>query len=165
MYIRNDQIIAISTAHLHPRTIAWIEQHQGNLPAGPSVGIREEGFFVNSYLGDADAVETDLTGFNGKSLYSMAPDLVLLRALARGQRAAWLNIDRDAPIYDEFLPFYDEDTLHLPHDPNWAEGLSDTKQMPSGHTVVIPSREVLHLIEAGKSPTDELGVDDDALVF
>ncbi len=165
MFIGRDQLISVSTAHLHPRTIAWIEQHKGNLPVGPSIAMRDEGFLVNSYLGDREAIETDMAEIKGVSLFKMAPDLVLLRAVARGQGAAWLNIDRDAPIYGDFLPVYDEDIVMTPRDEDWAPGLSDTVEDALGRILVVPSRETLRLIEAGKSPTDDLDTEDDRLVF
>jgi hypothetical protein len=165
MFIGRDQVISVSTAHLHPRTIEWIEQHKGNLPVGPSIAIRDEGFIVNSYFRDAEAIEADMAEIKGMSLFKMAPDLVLLRAVARGQGAAWLNIDRDAPIYGDFLPVYDEDTLIMPQDEDWASGLSDTMEDAQGRTLVLPSREALRLIEAGKSPTDELDDPYEGLVF
>ncbi len=165
LFIKPDKIISLSTAHLHPETIALIEKCHGNLPAGPSIAIRQEGFLVNSHLGDSDCIEMDMARVNGKSLFGMAPDLVLLRAVARGQEAAWLNIDRDAPIYSDFLPVYDEDSLIMPQEESWAEGLSDTMQTALGNTYVVPSREALRLIESGKSPTDDLDAEEDGLVF
>lgn len=151
--IESARIITVSTAHLHPETIDMIEKEKGDLPEGPSIAIREEGYLVNSHHGDADALRLDLSEGLFLPLHERAPDLVLLRALARGLKADWINIDRDGPEYSKILPSYGSGGfITPPSDSQWREALSEVGQFPSGAEIVRPSLAVLSMIEAGQTP-------------
>ncbi|MFG6082150.1 hypothetical protein ACEUZ9_002793 [Paracoccus litorisediminis] len=55
--IENARIITISTVHLSPSTIEQIETHKGDIPEGPSIALRDEGFFINSYRGNDNTLD------------------------------------------------------------------------------------------------------------
>lgn len=147
------KIITLSVAHLHPDTIAEIDDCGGDLPEGPSLALRAEGFLCNTYLGIEDALDMDFTTGRHLSLMNRFPDLVLLRAVGRGLGASWINFDQDGPILKDCLPSYQENgTMILPEDPAWNAALSATRRAPSGTWVASPSREILEMIEAGQMP-------------
>jgi hypothetical protein len=155
--IESAKIITVSTAHLHPETISMIEKERGDLPEGPSIALREEGFLVNSHLGVDDALKQDLSPGLYLPLYERAPDLVLLRALARGLKAEWINIDYDGVEYADILPRYGSDGyIEMPYDPNWQAALERKMAFPSGAEIVQPVPAVLSMIEAGQTPHDHL---------
>lgn len=150
--VENASIITLSTAHLHPKTIAALEACRGDVSSGPSVAVRPEGFLVNSHLGSEDALGSDLDGLGGASLHDRFPDLVLLRAFARGLGAAWLNIDADGTRYCDLLPSYHDGSIFVPTDEHWAEALSCISASADGHLIVVPARSTLEIIEAGQTP-------------
>lgn len=161
--IEEARIITISTAHLHPDTVDALDQkeHGGPLrscPAAQSVAVRDEGFLVNSHRGVPDALEQDLAG----PLESF-PDLVLIRAMARGLKADWINIDVDGVEYTDVLPSYGHDgvarnVVQTPSEPGWADALGETGLNHRDNLIVRPSRDTLEKIEAGQTP----GADPDA---
>ncbi|MEP3666551.1 MAG: hypothetical protein ABJN42_07435 [Roseibium sp.] len=152
--IENASIITISTAHLHLATREAIEREKGDLSEGPSVAVREEGFLVNSHLGCEDALEQDFSEGLYPALIDRMPDLVLIRALARGLNAAWINIDNDGDTYDDILPVYNDfgGIASTPTADGWREALSDEGMNIYGEMIMV-SREVLEIIEAGQTPT------------
>lgn len=147
------KIITISRSHLHPETIAMIEAEKGDLSEGPSIALREEGFLLNSDHGVDDALSFDLSAGLFASLHDRAPDVVLIRALARGLKAEWINIDTDGSVYNDILPMYGRGGhIDPPQDPQWKAALSDQGTLISGAEVVKPTAGVLSMIEAGQTP-------------
>lgn len=152
------KILTISIAHLHPDTVDALDamsRTTGPLrscPLATSFAVRNEGFLVNSYLGIPDALDKDLN-----SKLTDFPDLVLIRALARGVGAEWVNIDQDGVTYSDILPVYDYSGINrLPPQPptsqGWAEALSQTGLNHRDDLIIVPSRETLEQIEAGQTP-------------
>lgn len=147
-------IITISTAHLSPFTREYIADKRGNIGNGPSVGVRDDGFLVNSYFGAPDALDQHTRASGGMvSLYERAPDLVLVMALARGLRAEWINFDVDGVEYTDILPTYDDDeTVNLPTGEGWRDALNQVGANYWDQPMVVPTREILEIIEAGQTP-------------
>lgn len=151
--IETAKIISLSIAHLHPETINMIEKEKGDLPEGPSIAIREEGFLVNSHLGMEGALKQDLESGLYLPLYERAPDLVLLRALARGLKAEWINLDCDGVECADILPIYgDGGLIYMPTNHEWSDALAKTSQFPTGSEIIQPDPGVLSMIEAGQTP-------------
>lgn len=150
--VEEAKILTISTAHLHPETIRSLELCEGEMANGPSIAIRAEGFLVNSHLGMPDALERDIAGHPGDSLLELHPDLVLVRTLARGLGATWLNIDCDGIEYTDILPTYDGDEVTIPTGDGWSSALSTIAEASSGHEMVVPDVRILEVIEAGQTP-------------
>lgn len=151
--IETGKIITVSMSHLHPDTIAMIEKERGDLSEGPSIALREEGFLLNSDHGAGDALSIDLAPGLFASLHDRAPDIVLIRALARGLRVEWINVDTDGDAYNDFLPVYGRGGyIDPPRDPQWRAALSDHGTLISGAEVVKPTASVLSMIEAGQTP-------------
>lgn len=155
--IEEAKILTISTAHLHPDTIDALDamSHTGPLrscPAANSIAVRDEGFMVNSHRGIPDALDLDLD-----SPLNDFPDLVLIRALARGLKAEWINIDQDGVEYINILPTYGSEgvtrgVLQTPSDDGWSEALAQTGLNHRDNLIVVPSRATLEQIEAGQTP-------------
>ena len=134
------QILTVSTAHLHPWTRNRITACGGELLHCPLIAIREHGFFVNSSFQCCNAFINDFSLSNESTLADSAPDLALLRVLARGLRATWINIDCDGDIYTETLPTYDDDgTISLPTDLSAPAGLFDIRKVEFGVEMAWPS--------------------------
>lgn len=151
--IETAKIITISTEHLHPDTINFLDDNQGDMAEGPSIAVRNEGFLVNSHLATEDALTQDCEPEFLPPLYDRFPDLVLIRALARGLEAQWINIDADGVVYSDILPSYDDrGGVTLPTAEGWSEALSTVTKTARGVEMVMPSREVLEMIEAGQTP-------------
>lgn len=147
------KILTMSISHLHPETVAAIDACRGDLPNGPSIAVRHEGFLVNTHLGSENSLERDFTATDVPSLAERFPDLSLIRALGRGLRAAWINLDQDGPGLSDILPIYEEDgSWYPPNDPHWKAALSTTREAQGGTMIVAPSRELLEIIEAGQTP-------------
>lgn len=155
--IEQAKIITISTAHLHPDTMDVLEACHGNLSEGPSVALRGEGFLLNSHLGVEDALDHDLRAGREASLAKRHPDLVLIRALARGQGAEWINIDRDGINYMDILPSYDGSEIIVPTGDGWKDALSTLGGNWIGSSIIVVDRATLEIIEAGQTP----GMSDD----
>lgn len=155
--IEQARIITISTAHLSAGTMDGIELFAGELPEGPSIAIREAGFLVNSHLGDEGALAQDCAAGRHPALLERYPDLVLIRALARGLGAEWINLDRDGIEYSDLLPTYDDEGVaSTPTADGWRDALSGVGTNFLGKAMVIPDRATLEIIEAGQTP----GLDD-----
>ncbi|WP_411839848.1 hypothetical protein [Paracoccus sp. ME4] len=152
--IEEARIITISTAHLSPFTRDYINEMSGNLHNGPSIAIRDDGFLVNSYHGSPNALDQHMTATGHRaSLYDRAPDLVLIMALARGVGAEWINMDVDGVEYSDILPTYDDDeTVSIPTGSGWSDALNRIGTNNSGQSMVVPTREILEIIEAGQTP-------------
>ena len=151
--IEQSGILTISTAHLSRETLAGITVARGDLSEGPSIAVREEGFLVNSYLGSDDALEQAFRPGVFKPMAERFPDLVLIQALARGLKAEWINIDRDGVEYSDILPSYDDDGVaSQPTADGWRDALGEIGTNFWGGPAVVPSREVLEIIEAGQTP-------------
>lgn len=149
--IETAKILTISTAHLSPVTRDMIEACRGNVEGGPSVAIRDCGYLINSHLNTPDALQEDCEQGNRASLLERHPDLVLIRALARGQGAEWINVDQAGLEYDDILPSYDDNgTVTAPTGEGWCDAL---EVLPGDeHLFVWPSYEVLKTIEQGGVP-------------
>lgn len=148
--IETAKIITLSTAHLHPASRAAIEAARGDIPEGPSIAIREEGFLVNSHLGMPNALEYDYTEGNMAWMAIRFPDLTTVRALARGLRAEWINFDVDGVEYSDILPTYDDNgNAELPSDPHWRELFEASR---CGTAALGLSRQLLEQLEAGQTP-------------
>lgn len=144
------KIITLSTAHLHPSSRAAIEAARGDLPEGPSIAIREEGYLVNSHLGVDTALEEDFKEGNMAWMAIRFPDLTTVRALARGLRAEWINFDVDGVEYNDVLPVYDDEgNVELPSDPHWR-ALFETSRC--GTAALGLTRTLLEQLEAGQMP-------------
>lgn len=155
--IEQATIITLSTAHLSPTTLQNIEDHAGQLSEGPSIAIREQGFLMNSWLNIEHALERETSPAQYKALSERYPDLVLLRAFARGLRATWVCVDRGADPYPEYLPVYDDDgSVTPPTGDGWAQALSNVGTAYWGNDAVIPSLETLRAIEAGQTPEPDM---------
>jgi hypothetical protein len=151
--IERGAIITISTSHLHPATRELLDEIKGDLPEGPSVAVRDEGFLVNSHLGSSDVLEQDFTEGQFPTLYERMPDLVMIRALARGLGAEWINIDQDGVEYADILPVYDDyGQVNLPGRDGWKDAFSTMGETYEGATMVMPTRAVLEVLEAGQTP-------------
>lgn len=157
--IEEARIITISTAHLSPFTRDYISEMNGNIDNGPSIAIRDDGFLANSYLGSPDALDQHMMASGHKaSLHERAPDLVLVMALARGIGAEWINFDVDGVEYVDILPSYpDEEGVNLPTAAGWRDALAQLGTNRWGQSLVVPSREILEIIEAGQTPGLDLG--------
>lgn len=155
--IEEARIITVSTAHLHPDTVEALDrkEHGGplrNCAAAQSIAVRDEGFLVNTHRGVPDALSEDLDGAMGDF-----PDLVLIRSLARGLKADWVNVDADGVEYTDVLPTYGHDgvargVVQTPSEPGWAEALGQTGLNHRDNLIVTPTRETLEKIEAGQTP-------------
>lgn len=152
--IEQARIITISTAHLSLHTRRYITYKSGNIDSGPSIALRDEGMLVNSYLGTPDALKMAINGAGDSTpLFERAPDLVLIQALARGLRAEWINFDVDGVECSDILPSYDDDgEITLPTGEGWRDALSEIGANYWDELMVVPSREVLEIIEAGQTP-------------
>lgn len=152
--IEQARIITISTAHLSPFTCDYISKCSGYVDSGPSIAIRDEGLLIDSCLGTPDALESAVSSQSGvRSLLERAPDLVLIQALARGLHAEWINIDMDGVVCSDILPSYDDDgEITLPTGNGWRDALSAVGTNCWGTPMVVPTREVLEIIEAGRTP-------------
>lgn len=159
--IETAKIITISLQHLHPDTIDMLDRFKGDLSEGPSIAVRDEGFLVNSHFGVDDALEQDLKTGLLPSLYHRHPDLVLIRALARGLKSEWINFDVDGVVYKDLLPVYDGSEPSLPTNPIWAGAMLQRQQRPNQVDVVVPSVETLEMIEAGQTPDLEHYIEDE----
>lgn len=145
--------MAISTVHLHPRTIALIEMKKGDIEEGPSIAIRDEGFLVNSMLGDPSIG----TRHSGRGLYEpfndRFPDLCMIMALARGQGKEWINIDQDGVEYVDILPDYTAPGgPELPSHPIWGGAMIRRIEMPEGPDMLQASPETLDLLAGYEEP-------------
>lgn len=149
--IEQATLLTISIAHLSPGTISEIERCEGDIPEGPSIAIRRHAFMMNSDHSQEDALEDDVTSGTYASLLQRHPDLVLVRALARGMNAEWICLDTDGVIYGDVLPVYDE-RITPPTGDGWSESLSTIQTSYWGDDVIIPSIEILRMIEAGQTP-------------
>ena len=155
------KILTLSTAHLHPGTISMIEQSRGDLSEGPSIAIRDEGYLVNSHLGVPDATDLDTRPGLFPSLNDRFPDLALIRALARGQVAEWINFDQDGVEYADLLPIYDgTQEVELPRHPFWSGAMMRKIMTTSGVDIIQASPETLdmisqpeHFLEIDESPS------------
>lgn len=150
--IEQGKIITISVLHLHPDTIAALEAHRGDLPEGPSVAVRDEGYLVNSHYGTDDVLKQDLQAGLHPSLNDRHPDLVMIRALARGLGAEWVNVDIDGVECCDILPIYRDRAIELPTGEGWRDALSEIETNSNGNAAVVASPEVLEIIEAGQTP-------------
>lgn len=148
------RIITLSTAHLHQDTIDAIEACRGDLSEGPSIAVRDEGFLVNSHLGDPGAADRDLQEGLLPSLRDRHPDLALIRALARGFDAEWINLDVDGVVCSDILPVYDGRDMEPPMDPAWRAFLGETTT-PAG--ILYPSDAALRDLGAGRIPEVDAG--------
>lgn len=83
--IETAKIITISTEHLHPDTINFLDDTQGDMAEGPSIAVRNEGFLVNSHLSTEDALNRDCEPEFLPPLYDRFPDLVLIRPVRPGR--------------------------------------------------------------------------------
>lgn len=157
--IERAAILTISTAHLHPATRQYLEDIKGDVPEGPSIALREEGYLVNSHRGLDNPLSLDCMTGLFEPMISRMPDIVLIQALARGLQAEWINIDTDGPVCDGILPSYDDNGfVTLPTADGWKDSLSRMAEATDGHMMVMPAEEVLATIEAGQTP----GLHDDA---
>ena len=151
--IEAGSIITISTEHLSIATMEILIRNKGDIPEGPSAAVREEGCLVNSHLDSPDALELDFNPGRLGPLALRMPDLVLIRALARGLKAEWINFDRDGVEYADILPIYSETGVETtPTKDGWAEALSTRSYNAYGLEAIVPTREVLEMIEAGQTP-------------
>lgn len=152
--IEQARIITISTAHLSPFSREYISDRNGNIDNGPSIAVRDEGFLANSYLNGNNELERAFTPVAGvKPLIERVPDLVLVQALARGLGAEWISFDADAVEYTDILPSYDDDgEITIPTGDGWREALGTVGTNYWDSPVVMPTREVLEIIEAGQTP-------------
>ena len=149
--IEQQAIITISTAHLAPETIKLLEESRGDVVNGPSVAVREHGFFMNSGLDVEHVLDHEFEG--PLPLMNRHPDLVLVQAFARGLNAAWVCIDADGGVASDFLPVYDGESVTLPENQDWR-GAFEVGENTWGHDMAIPHRWALEMIEAGQTPRD-----------
>lgn len=146
-------VMTVSIEHLHPETVSFLDGVKGDLKEGPSIAVRREGFLVNSHAGMENALEQEFANGFEPSLYDRFPDLVLIRTLARGLGAEWINIDVDGVIYADVLPVYGDDgEVARPSAEGWNEALGTVGKTVRGVDMIIPSREMLEMIEAGQTP-------------
>lgn len=147
------RVMTVSIEHLHPETVSFLDGVKGDLKEGPSIAVRREGFLVNSHAGMESALEQEFENGFEPSLYDRFPDLVLIRTLARSLGAEWINIDVDGVIYADVLPVYGDDgEVTRPSADGWNEALSTLGKTARGVEMIIPSRQVLEMIEAGQTP-------------
>lgn len=153
--VETAKIITISIEHIHPDTINFLDTSGGDLVEGPSIAVRNEGYLMNSHRGVDTALEHDFLGTDDHpALIETFPDLVLIRSLARGLGAEWINIDVDGVIYADILPVYNDDgEITPPTGEGWKDALSQTGLSANGVEMITPSREVLEMIEAGQTPS------------
>ena len=79
-----------------------------------------------------------------------APDLALIRVLARGHGASWINIDADGHLYEETLPSYDDDgAITLPTETLARSMLSHVRATTRGVRMVLPNYDYLRMLEYG----------------
>lgn len=155
--IEQTAIITLSIMHLSPFTLEHIEDNAGDISEGPTMAIREQGFLMNTRHDVEGALERDVTAGQYKSLLERFPDLVLVRALARGLGAGWVCFDRDKEPDADLLPVYDDDgSITPPTRDGWAQALSDVGTAYWGNDAVIPSLETLRAIEAGQTPEPDM---------
>lgn len=150
--IEQARIITISILHLHPDTVAALEAHRGDLPEGPSAAVRDEGYLVNSHYGTDDVLRQDHQDGLFASLNDRHPDLVMIRALARGLGAEWINIDVDGVEYSDILPIYRDRAIELPTGNGWRDAFSEIGMNSNGSPAVVAPMEVLEVVEAGQTP-------------
>lgn len=156
--IETAKVIILSTAHLHPKTAEMLRLYDGDLPGLPdSIFTREYGVMLNSLRHTPDALDKAFTRGKYPAPATLYPDLILLQAFGRGERAEWICLDADGDTHAEILPVYDHDhggILSLPNEAGWAESLSNASRAlhGEGHEIVIPSRFTLEQIEAGQTP-------------
>ena len=153
--IETAKIITLSTGHLHPGTIRSITAQKGEIDEGPSIALRDEGLLVNSELGDDGVLTRDLQSGLFPSLNIRFPDLVTVRAIARGLGAEWVNFDADGVEYCDILPLYNENGFsELPSDPDWKSAFeaSNAAYVLTAASALSLSREILEQIEAGQTP-------------
>lgn len=148
-------IITISISHLSRQTIDAIDRCRGNIPNGPSVAVRNEGFLINSHRGSPDVLDDAVQPIAGvQGLMARHPDLVLIQAFARGLDVEWINLDSDGVAYNDVLPVYDEDgTMRPPTAEGWRDTLSRSITI-NDCQVVAPDMEFLRMIEAGQTPRE-----------
>lgn len=142
--IETATILTLSRAHLHPTTISAILNEKGDISEGPSIGVREEGFLVPTGLGDPTALDLDVTGGLFPSLNDRFPDLTIIRAIARGQGAEWVNFDDDGVVCSDILPVYDGSMpVALPEHPIWNGGCLRWIARPGHCDIAQASHETL----------------------
>lgn len=147
--IETATILTLSRAHLHPATIAAILDEKGDISEGPSIGVREEGFLVPTGLGDPDALDMDVTGGMFPSLNDRFPDLTIIRAIARGQGAEWVNIDDEGVVCCDILPVYDGSMpVLMPEHLIWI----------GAHLRRLPSPGNPEILQASPETLDRLGM-------
>lgn len=153
--IETARIITISISHLHPDTIDFIDTNAGDVTEGPSIAVRDSGLFLNSYLGVENALDLDFGSIILPSLQDRFPDLVLIRAFARGLGAEWINLDVDGVDYQEVLPIYNYrgGMMTFPTNEGWKDALCTLGKTSIGVEMVIPLRETLEVIESGQTPS------------
>lgn len=145
--IETATILTLSRAHLHPTTISAILNEKGDISEGPSIGVREEGFLVPTGLGDPTALDLDVTGGLFPSLNDRFPDLTIIRAIARGQGAEWVNLDDEGVVCSDILPVYDGSApLALPGHPLWNGGCLRWISRPGHCDIAQASFETLELL-------------------
>lgn len=154
--LESAKILTLSTAHLHPQTIEGIEILAGEINEGPSIAVRETGFLVNTHLGTEDAALIDCTDGQYQALNHRMPDLCLLRAIGRGQGAAWLCIDADGEEYPDILPVYrDGEEPEMPSHPVWSGALVRRLDREYGSTVLQASPETLETLSRPHQPEQD----------